>query len=103
MEIASYNQHAPFFRVLVSDRYQVYSVGGSRRRYLIKNATFRGQLGTTASASHLIRTAITFHRRLIVRYHHLVATYEAFEALVRITFFFINLHSVWKLIRVEGQ
>jgi hypothetical protein len=37
------------------------------------------------------------------RYHHLVATYEACEALVRITCFSINLHSVWKLIRVEGQ
>src|ERR1700739_1469021 len=38
MEIASYNQHARLlsFRVLVSYRYQLYSVGGSRRRYLIK-------------------------------------------------------------------
>jgi hypothetical protein len=39
MEIASYSQHARLlsFQFLVSYRYQLYSVGGSRRRYLIKN------------------------------------------------------------------
>jgi hypothetical protein len=40
MEIASYNHRsAPFFRVLVINRYQLYSVEGSRRRYLIKKRT----------------------------------------------------------------
>jgi hypothetical protein len=58
---------------------------------------------TESSVAIYLIGIVGAHRRLIVRYDHLVATYEACEALVRINCFFINLHSIWKLIRVEGQ